>query len=546
MLLLLFFPSLYIQITVLSKKCRINPPLSISFIPKIQAVSISVYIATKPDWAMLITTLLCEAYGLDESFSEQIYIENVKPHFESLKDEICLLAETSYVDGFYRDSYYHYFSSKLNCYSRDCIRISLFDGEVSEEDFADPDKYDVLQGKYRGFYVLRPTFPLVIGRSVISPEALKDSEMRLCVSDFNTTANGLKLRVCGFPHSSQDTETITCAETTLWAIMEYFGNKYAYYKPVQPSKIIKQLNDLSYERQVPSRGLAVHQISYALKEFGFGTRMYGKDQYGDEFERLLSCYVESGIPLVIAIQNEVAGIGHALLAVGRENDYSTRFDELEPCNIDDEKCLLAMALNDIEIYDYDSMPKRFVFIDDNHPVYQKATLAKPAEHYPSDDWRKCTITHFIAPLYPKIYLEAFQAKKYVIQFLLTGPQPIREHSEIVLRVFLASSRSYKHELARNNGVSGELKNLLIETQMSKFIWVAEISTKELIKAGKASGLMIVDATEANVYHKVNPLIMAVFDGNLLVLEKSSGKLQKKVLHSEPFSIYDHNLKAFDK
>jgi hypothetical protein len=369
--------------------------------------------------------------------------------------------------------------------------------------------------------------------------------MRLCVSNFNTTANGLKFKVCGFPHSSQDTETITCAETTLWAIMEYFGNKYSYYKPVQPSKIIKQLNDLSYERQVPSRGLAVHQISYALKEFGFGTRMYGKDQYGDEFERLLSCYVESGIPLVVAIQNEESGIGHALLVAGRENDYSTRFDELDVCNVDDEESLLAMAENDIAIYDYDSMPKRFVFIDDNHPVYRKATLAKPAEHYHSDEWKKCTITHFIAPLYPKIYLEAFQAKKYVIKFLLTGPRPIRGNSEIVLRVFLASSRSYKHELAHNAGVNGELKNLLIETQMPKFIWVAEISTKELIKAGQASGLMIVDATEANIYHKVNPLIMAVFDGEMLVLEKSSGKLKSKVLHLSPFAIYEHNLKSFN-
>ncbi len=285
--------------------------------------------------------------------------------------------------------------------------------------------------------------------------------------------------------------------------------------------------------------------AYALKEFGFGTRMYGKEQYGNEFERLLSCYVESGIPLVVAIQNEESSIGHALLVVGRENDYTTRFDELEQCNIDDEKSLLAMALNDIEIYDYDSMPKRFVFIDDNQPAYQKATLAKPAEHYPSNEWKKCTITHFIAPLYPKIYLEAFQAKKYVIKFLLTGPQPIREHSEIVLRVFLASGRSYKHELARDKGVCGELKNLLIETQMPKFIWVAEISTKELIKAGKASGLMIVDATEANIYHKVNPLIMAVFDGNMLVLEKSSGKLQSKVLHFSPFAIYEHNLKSFN-
>jgi hypothetical protein len=508
-------------------------------------MSISVYIATKPDLAQLIKTLLREAYGLDECFSEQIYNDNAKPHFEILKDDICFLAETSYVDGFYRDSYYHYFSSKLNSYSRDCVRISLFDGEVSEEDFADPEKIKMLQDRYRGFYVLRPTFPQIIGRSVISPMALNNSEMRICASDFNTTVNGLHFSVCGFPHSSQDTETITCAETTLWAIMEYFGNKYSYYKPVQPSTIIKHLNNISYERQVPSRGLAVHQISYALKEFGFGTKMYGKTEYGDEFERLLSCYVESGIPLVIAIQNKTRSIGHALLVVGRENNYTSRLDKLESYNVNDLLLEEIATRKNIVVYDYDSIPKQFIFIDDNRPVYQKATLAKPAEHYASDEWKDCTITHFIAPLYPKIYLEAFQAKNYVIRFLISGPQPICENSEIVLRVFLASSRSYKHELARNAGVSGELKNLLIETQMPKFIWVAEISTKVLLKTGRANGLMIVDATEANIYHKVNPLIMAAFDGNLLVLEKSSGKLEMKILHLEPFLNYEYNLKPFE-
>jgi len=81
--------------------------------------------------------------------------------------------------------------------------------------------------------------------------------------------------------------------------------------------------------------------------------------------------------------------------------------------------------------------------------------------------------------------------------------------------------------------------------MPKFIWVAEISTKVLLKTGRANGLMIVDATEANIYHKVNPLIMAAFDGNLLVLEKSSGKLEMKILHLEPFLNYEYNLKPFE-
>ena len=61
--------------------------------------------------------------------------------------------------------------------------------------------------------------------------------------------------------------------------MEYFGEKYSNYKPVLPSIIINQLTSVSYERQIPSNGLNVDKISYALKEFGCGTRIYALDSF---------------------------------------------------------------------------------------------------------------------------------------------------------------------------------------------------------------------------------------------------------------------------
>lgn len=496
-------------------------------------MSIYVYIATKPDWEKMVSVMLQKQYMLSDCLSNKIYQNILKPHFDTLRDDICFFAETNYVDFFYRDSYYHYFSSKLKPYSRDCIRLSLFIGEVNEEDFSDPFKYDSLRERYQGFYVLRPTFPHIMGRSVISPNALKNNEMRICSCAFNTTVNGLKFKVIGFPHSSQDTEIITCAETTLWAIMEYFGGKYPYYMPTLPSKIIQQLNALSFERQIPSKGLGIHQISFALKEFGFGTRIYSRKDYTVEFESILSCYVESGIPLVVAIENKEETIAHALLVIGRENDCTSKIDGIE--RLDHNK--------DIDIFDYDAVPKRFVFVDDNMPVYQKACLSKPVDHYRDDEWRECIISHFIVPLYSKIYLEAYEAKRYVRELLLSGLHSFDGISQIVMKVFLASSRSYKHELMRNKGVQGELKTLILEMQLPKFIWVGEISTKLLIKEKMANGLMILDATEPN--RNYNPLILSIFDGNLLEFQNSSGIYKKKELYFEPFRVYDQNLKSLD-
>lgn len=506
-------------------------------------MSISIYIASKPNWMELIVILLKEQYQLNKNFGKKICLKYVKCHFEVLRDDISLFAETSYVDGFYRDSYYQYFSSKLKNYNRDCIRISLFKGEIAEEDFDDPSKYEELKEKYLGFYVLRPTFPNIMGRSVISPKALKENNIRICTCLFETTVHGLKFQVSGFPHSSQDTEIITCAETTLWAIMEYFGAKYPNYKPILPSIIINQLNSISIERQIPSNGLDVDKISYALKEFGFGTRIYSKDSFNEvkikdgteklgEFEKLLSCYVESGIPLVVAMVNNGGSIAHALLVVGREHGYEKEVDGMSFCL--DEK-------RNIRIYDYDSSPKRFVFIDDNRPVYRTALLSKPAENYPGDEWKTCKVTHFIVPFYPKIYLEAFAARLFVREFLLSGLLPISENSRIIVKVFLASSRSYKHELMRGNGVGGKLKPYILEKQMPKFIWVTEVSTESHMKKGMACGLMILDATEPN--RDYSPLIVAAYDGNLIEFGIRSGNYEKKALHFEPFKIYEHNLRV---
>ena len=47
-------------------------------------------------------------------------------------------------------------------------------------------------------------------------------------------------------------------------------------------------------------------MSYLLKEFGFGPKLYSRDVFGEDFESLLSCYIESGIPVIVALQNENA------------------------------------------------------------------------------------------------------------------------------------------------------------------------------------------------------------------------------------------------
>ena len=506
-------------------------------------MNIDRYIVTIDDCKKYLIESIEKLLSIENGLAEKIYNDILYAHLDQLKDSISILVEGPYVDRVYRNSYYSYFSSKLGRYNKDCVRLSFFDGDIDDLEFKDYTKYQELKEKYRGFMVLRPTSPKIIGRSIISPKALKNNHFIICSAKFQTTANFAKFEVEGFPHSSQDTESISCAETTLWAVMEYFGNKYPDYKPVLPSKIIEVLRRVSTERQIPSRGLNINQISYALREFGFGTRLYSRNEFGEEeFNRLFSCYVESGIPLIVAMDNFAHGgsIGHAILCVGHNEVTPDLIDNLSASKTNGKEIAMSIYNKNVNFYDNDDVEKKFVFVDDNMPVCQQLLYQFPTGGYSNPQWDKCQINHFIAPLYPKIYLEVFEAKNFCRKFLLKFFN-ISDGIEIYLRFFLTSSRSFKNSLNFNNTLDDDLKQLILEKPMPKFLWIGEVSTKELIKKKEANGLILLDATEANTSY-LRPLIMAFYLDNLISIDSDTNILSQKKISLQTFNIFTNNLK----
>ena len=234
-----------------------------------------------PQFIKIVAGLLSAEFNLPEYYAGKVVTNALQSFCGQLRDDISVYFETEYVDKVYRDSYYRYYSSKASQYTRDCIRLSFFDnssGAFSHGTIAEcPDK-DV-RDAYRGFLIIRPTIPQIVGRSAISPKVFKNFDFKSCLVDVKTTVDGLKVDVSAFPSSSQDTESITCAETSLWALMEYFGNKYPEYTPIKPSDVIEALRNTVIGRQLPSSGLSAECLTYAIKSFGFGPRLYHRDAF---------------------------------------------------------------------------------------------------------------------------------------------------------------------------------------------------------------------------------------------------------------------------
>jgi hypothetical protein len=241
------------------------------------------------------------------------------------------------------------------------------------------------------------------------------------------------------------------------------------------------------------------------------------------------------------MENRRAGgnIGHALLCIGHENINNSQIDALLKMKISDAKLDAKLKSRNITFYNYDDIEKEFIFSDDNHKIYQKAYLKRPAHHY-EPKWHNCIITYFIAPLYPKIYLEAYEARNFVLHFLSSGIVPLKNNTEVLFRFYLMSGRTFKDSLVTNNSFDETIKSFIIEKQMPKFIWIAELSSKELMKNKTANGLLIIDATEPNLWSS-KPLLIAAYQGNYIEFDEHSEVLVNKNLYLSDFNTFESNL-----
>ncbi len=490
-------------------------------------INITSLILKQEDLLPNLKQLIDDRYTITTDVLEQS-IKNVEDYICGFTTNLWFVVEHPYVDKLFRDTYYQYYSSKLGDYSRDSVKVSIFDSKVTGEQFKSEKEVLNIKESYLGFFTLRPTFPAVIGRSVLSPKTFAVNNFVSCTTSFSTTANGVKFMAKGFPHSSQDSETISCAETTIWSLLEYFSHNYPEYRPILPSQITRLLNKFSVERLIPSKGLSAALISYALKELGFGVKIYSKKSYGANFDILLKTYVESGIPIVGAMAN-AQGIGHAFNIIGREVPNDADIDNIQ---------VTEMAVgNTLSISDYFSMPLKYVFVDDNYPPYQLTPINNPSAYYTNPKWQSCEIIMFIVPLYAKVYLEADMARKlsssFIKQFKTAG---LLTKSDIVLKTFLTSSRSYKEYIALNSNLNDLAKDLLLATSMPKFIWITEMSEKDLLKQGECFGVVIVDATEP----KKEGIVASLFENTYISYDFSKFTIITIPLNS--FNVYSNNLK----
>lgn len=477
--------------------------------------------------------LVDDLHVADISLVERDVIKGIIKNFmQYLRDDIFVVKEKNYVDRVFRDSYYDYYSTKLRDHNRNCVRLSFFDKDIDVRFVL--DNVDNIKNNYLGFLILRPQ-QMCIGRNVINRYARKGGQdIKICKSEVSSSCYGIKLMAEGFPHASQDTETMTCAQTTIWMLMEYFGNKYSLYKPTVSSEIEKILTPFVYERQLPSRGLTYNQVSVALREFGFGTRIYGlhdkKNKTQKQFFELFACYIESGIPLAVALTNDTSG--HAVVCVGHENiDKSAVMSQYQVVNG-----------KTIYVWNEAVAKSKFVFNDDNFPCYQLDLLTSPCNRYATRNQKMASMSmeQFIAPLYCKVYMEADMA---IEQSKHMVTQLIPNIDGCIVRTLLTSSRTFKEHLAHIQEFTDVQRKALLCMPLPKFVWVTEVSTKTQFMNNKVHSILLLDATGSQKGVAMHNMLYMLANGAFYCFDRNIKQIVSHTtsLASE-FSAFEGNLK----
>jgi len=494
---------------------------------------------------------------------EHLLFNPISDLIGELIDNLTFIIEHPYVDRHYRDTYYSYYSSKFVPIDRDCLRIHLFEGNIKINDIYEKKEYNnpndkndpnngkkesILKDKYYGFFIIRPLMMHMLGRSLISPKAFNERKFVCCLMRTRVSLLGNEFFVYGFPHTAQDEETHSCAESSLWCLYEYYGSKYSQYKPLLPSQIINSLQISPEHRILPSRGLNNGELAKCLNSNGFQSLVYFIYKFSEDkpFFHLINLYIESGITLLLTlISLKRENTGHAILVIGHEeedliyynSDYNNQWEKHA----------------DKSWVDVSFIQKKLVFIDDNLPPYHTEELKpdkepdetnKPNEK-PILKYHDYKIQSFIVPLPVHMYITAETAYD-CLEKVLDNPTIGLKNlgGKWITRLMLTGSDSFKKFIAEHDKeMDNKFKMLFLNIAMPRFVWICELYQRENFKKDSyCSGLLIIDATGDG--KSLNSIILYIVNNYLFIHNGLVWDLEK-TKNISPFKMktFRNNLKG---
>lgn len=464
--------------------------------------------------------------------------------------------ETEYVDKQYRDSYYVYFSQKYRDYERNCLRLAFFEEGVTQEDFIRSEAED-LEKRFIGVVVLRPLQVGMIGQTFLNPAKLKLKDCYMQEHQFRVDICGRKLTIAAFPFSSQDAESMTCAETAVYNLLRYYGEKYSDYRTLSPSEILHSIETSYYERVLPSIGVNEIYLSKVLSDAHLYPRLYTEKRGYVNLERILHMYVESGIPFILAVPGHVVNcIGHGPIdrTVSEQVKKSVKAIPLPPPPEKGQETFYFLNTG--------AFINKYIIMDDNEPPYQVLSMEDITNRYyeiqkrkntPRENWDKIScLSHeelwnhidLLVPLYKRVFIDAAKARKIFDHYYLKNTQFISEiqkaygdldwgktkKNPLVWRIFMTTSNKYRDFKIRKVPKSA---GYYMDNSFPRFIWVLELGTLETFRNKRVRVEVLLDATSSEESENRGILSVGYLNHSVFVGRGRSEEIEEYVKSSIP-------------
>lgn len=237
-----------------------------------------------------------------------------------------IVVQTHYVDRWYTDAFARLYGRAYRDYPRTCLRLHFFADRLVEDQLLpsrsgeeERRRVDMLQSSYLGYCVLQPSDPDTVGRTVIPPPHTDFPKRMPTVATSNLNLFGARLHVDGTAFMEQDRRVSACATVAIFMTHMALYRQFRL-RPYSPT----QITELAHQtlrptgRAIPSEGLIVAQMAWALSAMGHEPQVYELEDMPVSYARvILSTYLRSSLPVIFVVALDAGQAGmHALTAVG--------------------------------------------------------------------------------------------------------------------------------------------------------------------------------------------------------------------------------------
>jgi hypothetical protein len=346
--------------------------------------------------------------------------------------------ETPYIDRHYLEEYSAYYYSSLRNGGSTTTRIHLFTDEFDRATLRDWIRQaaadhrriqDQLDQAYLGFITVRPIPSAAIGRTILRPYVGKPARSYIPSEGGHPVhLMGLELTARGLPFQQQEQAVGACATTAIWSAMSRVARADGGRAPTPYAVTQAATRHYLRDRALPAvSGLELAQLTAAVRELGYAPYVLKPSNAYAIFALSLKCYLQSGIPAVLVLEDRAGGY-HAVTASG----YRLGDDE-EPA-VD-----IGLTLPDSHSELRSKGMSRLYIHDDRFGPYVRTQLVPPAEPHgdtvlarvgPSmgdpADGAGGKVCYALFPLYPKLRLTACELIRARVRHAPRGaqhPQP---------------------------------------------------------------------------------------------------------------------------